>query len=144
MCVRGVCMYQVCVSGVLPYSQKRSRKAVGCFFQKQPLSLAATKSVSSIGAAAAVAAVFQASALVPAVDGVCVWLLHSRRSHLDNVFTSNATINHTSPDLIPGVRSITVARRAALIMAHLAASSRVRSIQLYLLCDASDFQFGTD
>ena len=31
---------------------------------------------------------------------MCVWLVHSRTSNHDNIFTSNATIKHTSSDFI--------------------------------------------
>ena len=34
--------------------------------------------------------------------GVYVWLVHSRRTNHDNLFTSNAIIKHISADLIPG------------------------------------------
>ena len=36
----------------------------------------------------------------------CVWLEHSRRSNHGDIITSNATIKHTSSDLIQGIRSI--------------------------------------
>ena len=50
-------------------------------------------------------AVFQALPFVPVVTVLCVWLVHSRRSSQDNIFTSNATFKRTSSDLIPAIRS---------------------------------------
>ena len=48
------------------------------------------------------------STLLHSSHGVCVWLVHSRRSSNDNNrFASDATTKHTSSDLIPGTRNYT-------------------------------------
>ena len=100
-------------------SHKANEKSGGVVFQKQPLSLAATKSIPYA------AAVQQqryncnrasSSFLCASSHGLYVRsLVHSRRSNHDNVFTPNATIKHTSSDLIPSVQSIQQEERKQLI-----------------------------
>ena len=51
-------------------------------------------------------AVFSISCLCSSSHGVCVWLMHGRRSNHGNMLTPNATTKHTSSDLVPGIRSI--------------------------------------
>ena len=89
------------------------------FLSKQPLSLAATKSV--LYAAVSVQQHWyngsraRSSCVCASSRGLCVWLVHNRRSKHDNLFTSNSTIKHTSSDLLPGIRSIQRQQQQALM-----------------------------
>ena len=47
--------------------------------------------------------------------GECVWLLHTKH---DSIFTSNATIKHTSSDLIPWIRSMQQQQQQQLIYTY--------------------------
>ena len=102
------------VRGVCAVVGTRRSGTAACFFllQKQPLSLAATKSVYSSSAAAIQRQpCARSSRLCASSHGgvcACVWLVHSSRiSNHDNMNTSNATIvKNTSSDLMPSIRSI--------------------------------------
>ena len=96
-------------------TQKYQEELLMFVFHTQPLSLAVNKPVAVCrwqysSSTAAVVQRQPCSELSPLCQSrcMCVWLVNSgrRRSNHDNIFTSYATMKHTSSGLIPGVRSI--------------------------------------
>ena len=72
---------------------------------------------SSGSSSGAAAAVLQALAfLCQRSRCTRVWLVHSSRKSNHNIFVPNATVKHTSSDLIPGTRRIQ--RQQTLYVAH--------------------------